>query len=53
MERRVLNRSISKKGCSPDNAVCEGVFGRTKNKMIYNRGWDDVTIDEFMAILDE
>jgi transposase InsO family protein/transposase-like protein len=53
MERRGLNRSMSKKGCSPDNAACEGVFGRIKNEMFYNRGWDDVTIDEFMAILDE
>ena len=33
--------------------ACEGVFGRIKTEMFYNRGWDDVTIDEFMVILDE
>ena len=26
-----LTRSMSKKGCSPDNAACEGYFGRLKN----------------------
>ena len=27
-----LIRSMSKKGCSPDNAACEGLFGRLKMK---------------------
>lgn len=26
-----LTRSMSKKGCSPDNSACEGFFGRLKN----------------------
>lgn len=30
-------RSMSKKGCSPDNSVCEGLFGRMKNAMSYGR----------------
>ena len=30
-------RSMSKKGCSPDNSVCEGLFGRMKNAMPYGR----------------
>ena len=30
-----LRRSMSAKGCSPDNAACEGFFGRLKNEMFY------------------
>ncbi len=52
MERAGLTRSMSKKGCSPDNAACEGFFGRLKNEMFYNRKWQGVGIDEFMDILD-
>ena len=48
-----LTRSMSKKGCSPDNAACEGFFGRLKNEMFYNRMWDGVSIAEFIHILDE
>lgn len=43
-----LIRSISKKGCSPDNAAFEGFFGRIKNEMFYGRSWKGVTIDEFI-----
>ena len=35
-----LRRSMSQKGCSPDNAACEGFFGRIKNEMFYHRSWD-------------
>ena len=52
MEMAGLPRSMSKKGCSPDNAACEGFFGRLKNEMFYNRKWQGVSIDEFMDILD-
>lgn len=51
MEKAHLVRSMSKKGCSPDNSACEGVFGRLKNEMFYNRDWSDVSIDEFISIL--
>ena len=34
-------RSMSKKGCSPDNAACEGFFGRMKNEMYYGRTWQN------------
>jgi len=34
-----ITRSMSKKGCSPDNAACEGFFGRLKNEMYYDRRW--------------
>ena len=33
-----LNRSMSRKACSPDNAACEGFFGRLKNELFYPRG---------------
>jgi len=39
MEKVGLERSISKKGCSPDNSVCEGLFDWLKNEMFY-RGLD-------------
>ncbi|MBP1862011.1 transposase InsO family protein [Rhizobium herbae] len=32
-----LVRSISRKGCSQDNAVCEGFFGRLKTELFYPR----------------
>ncbi len=32
-----LIRSMSKKGCSPDNAACEGFFGRIKNELFYGK----------------
>ena len=53
MENAGLTRSMSKKGCSPDNSACEGFFGRLKNEMFYGRFWKDVTIEEFIRILDE
>ena len=51
MESNGLTRSMSKKGCSPDNSACEGVFGRIKNEMFYNSDWSGVNISEFINIL--
>ncbi len=34
-----LVRSMSRKGCSPDNAACEGFFGRLKIEMFFSRNW--------------
>lgn len=48
-----LIRSMSKKGCSPDNSACEGFFGRLKNEMFYGRSWIGITIEEFIAKLDK
>lgn len=53
MEEAGLKRSMSKKGCSPDNAACEGLFGRLKNEMFYNRDWRGVSIPEFITTLNE
>ena len=45
-------RSMSRKGCSPDNSACEGFFGRLKNEMFYGQLWQRVSLDQFMEILD-
>jgi transposase InsO family protein/transposase-like protein len=52
IDKSRLIRSMSKKGCSPDNAACEGLFGRVKNEMFYNRSWTGVSMDSFIEILD-
>ena len=47
-----LIRSMSAKGCPPDNAACEGFFGRVKNEFFYGRDWMGVSLDEFTRQLD-
>lgn len=47
-----ITRSMSKKGCSPDNSACEGFFGRLKNEFFYYRSWEGITYEEFVAELD-
>lgn len=49
---RGLTRSMSRKGCSPDNAAAEGFFGRLKNEFFYGRDWAGVTAEQFMRRLD-
>ena len=51
MEKAGLKRSMSKKGFSPDNSACEGLFGRLKNEMFYNRNWAGVSMNQFIEIL--
>lgn len=51
MSEARLPRSMSRKGCSPDNAACEGFFGRLKNEMYFHRNWLGTTIEEFMREL--
>ena len=53
MQKAKLKRSMSKKGCSPDNAACEGFHGRLKNEFFYNRSWRNISIDSFIELLDE
>ena len=53
MEQAGIERSMAKKGCSPDNSACEGLFGRLKNEMFYNRDWTGVSIQESIDILNE
>ena len=52
METALLTRSMSKKGCSPDNAACEGFWGRLKNEMFYPRKWTESSLEEFMHEVD-
>ena len=51
MEAAGLKRSMSGKGCSPDNSACEGLFGRLKNEMFYNRNWNGISIPQFIEVL--
>lgn len=47
-----LTSSMSRKACSPDNAACEGFFGRLKNELFYTRSWQATTIQHFIAEVD-
>ena len=47
-----LVRSMSRKGCSPDNARAEGFFGRLKVEFFHGRDWQGVSLGEFEAMLD-
>lgn len=47
-----LIRSMSRKGCSPDNAACEGFFGRLKTELFYPRDWRGTTVEQFMEVVD-
>lgn len=48
-----MARSMSKKACLPDNAACEGFFGRLKNEFFYHGQWKEVTYAEFERKLDD
>ena len=52
-EENGVVRSMSAKGCSPDNSACEGFFGRLKNEFFYDRDWEGETTDAFMEKLDD
>jgi transposase InsO family protein len=45
-------RSMSGKGCSPDNAAAEGFFGNLKMEFFHGRDWENVTTAEFIERLD-
>ncbi|RDC46309.1 hypothetical protein CQJ32_07220 [Adlercreutzia equolifaciens subsp. celatus] len=50
-DRSGVVRSMSRKGCSPDNAAMEGFFGRLKNELFYHRDWKVVMMEEFIELL--
>jgi transposase InsO family protein len=52
MRNARLTRSMSRKGCSPDNAACEGFFGRLKTELFYTRDWQATTVDQFIQVVD-
>jgi len=47
-----LVRSMSRKGCSQDNAACEGFFGRLKTELFYPRDWKAATVEQFVKEVD-
>jgi putative transposase len=47
-----LVRSMSRKGCSPDNAACEGFFGRLKTEFFYSRNWKTTSMEQFIKEVD-
>ena len=53
MDDAGLTRSMSRKGCTPDNAACEGFFGTVKNEMFYFKSWQNISIKQFIDELDE
>ena len=52
-EEHMLTRSMSAKGCSPDNAAAEGFFGRLKQEFFHKRSFAGVSMDEFIGMLDD
>ena len=53
MDKYGYIRSMSKKGCSPDNSACEGFFGTIKNEFFYPRDWRLITTDQFIVELEK
>lgn len=43
---------MSRKGCSQDNAACEGIFGRLKTELFYPRDWTATTVEQFVIEVD-
>ena len=52
MNQAGLVRSMSRKGCSPDNSACEGFFGILKNEMFYERDWTNTSLEDFKVELE-
>ena len=48
-----LTRSMSAKGCSPDNAAAEGFFGRLKQEFFHRRSFAGVSMDGFINMLND
>lgn len=51
-ERNRLVRSMSAKGCTPDNSAMEGFFGRPEDEFFHGRDWRGVTREELASMLD-
>ena len=47
-----LIRSMSRKGCSPDDAACGGFFGRLKTELFYPQDRQATAVDQFIEIVD-
>ena len=46
-----IRRSMSRKGCSPDNSRMEGWFGTMKTEMFHGRDWSGATLDDLEAAI--
>jgi transposase InsO family protein len=53
MDRYGLTRPTGTKGCSPDNAVAEGFFGRMKTESVHLGHWEERTRDEVPVPVDD
>jgi len=53
MDEFGYSRSMSRKGCSPDNAACEGFFGILKREFFYNHDWSYISKEGFIKELDK
>lgn len=53
MKKASLIRSMSRKGCSSDNAARKGFFSPLKNEMFYRRSRSGVSPDYFDLELDD
>lgn len=51
LSERGIIQSMSRKGCSPDNAACEGFWGHLKNEFFYNNDFEGVSPENFMVRL--
>ncbi|WP_420864834.1 IS3 family transposase, partial [Lacticaseibacillus manihotivorans] len=52
MDKYGFIRSMSKKGCTPDNAQAESFFGHLKTEFFYNRSWIGISLQDFIQELD-
>lgn len=53
MDEAGFIRSMSKKGCSPDNAACEGFFGTFKKEFFYGQNWQNTTRDQLAQMIED
>lgn len=51
-EEAGMARSMSRRGCSPDDSGMEGLFGTMKTEMLHGRDWAGVTLDELGKRID-
>ncbi|MGN0297276.1 MAG: IS3 family transposase [Parafannyhessea sp.] len=51
-EEAGMARSMSRKGCSPDDSGMEGLFGTMKTEVSHGRDWAGVTLDELGKRID-
>jgi transposase InsO family protein len=52
METAHLQRSMSKKGCAPDNSACKGFFGQVKNEIFYGLSWSGSSVEKFIHTIE-